>query len=107
MEDRALRQRLAIALGLTLNDGSAIVVGSPKCPPDRRLVAALLARGWQVTRLANVQQDDLREDTGYGGRHCSDTTTLSPEIRDLLARPSGLRDAGGEIMLEDHLLLGM
>lgn len=107
MEDRALRQRLASALGLTLKDGSPIIVGSPKCPPDRKIVAALIERGWQVTRLTNAQRDDRREDTGYDGRHGSDTTRLSPEIRQLLDCPSGLRDCGGDLTLEDHLLLGM
>lgn len=105
--DRALRQRLAIALGMTLSDGSPIVEGGPKCPPDRKIKAALKAAGWMVTRLSNAQRSDLRDDAGVDRRYISDDMALPAKIRDLLSQPSGVSDGDGPITLEEHLLISV
>ncbi len=109
METRTKRefQRLAIALRLTLKDGSPVVVGGEKCPNDLRIVQALEAAGWTVRRLTKAQRSDMRDDMGSDQRHVTSVDRLSATVREILDSPSGMVDAGGIITVEQALLLGM
>jgi hypothetical protein len=93
-------QRLAIAAGMVLSDGSPIVIGGPKCPPMRKIKSAI---GFEANRMTRAQFGDARDDCGatrpyYGSRHEG-----SEEISALLEEWSGETDCDGEMSLETYL----
>lgn len=93
-------QRLAIAAGMTLSDGSPIVVGGPKCPPTHRIKAAI---GFDPRRMTHEQFSGAQDDYGavrpyYGANHEAGAGVVA-----LLAEWSGMTDCDGEMSLETLL----
>jgi hypothetical protein len=102
--DRAFQrqqlQRLAIAAGMTLSDGSPIVVGGTKCPPTRKIKDAI---GFAANRMTRDQYSDARDDYGATRPYFAATHECGSEVEAILGEWSGLSDCNGEMSLRDYL----
>lgn len=102
--DRAFQrhqlQRLAIAAGMTLSDGSPIVVGGTKCPPTRKIKDAI---GFEANRMTRDQYDDARDDYGATRPYFAAIHDGSAEVEAILQDWSGFSDCDGEMSLRDYL----
>ena len=97
---RQQRQRLAIAAGMTLHDGSPIVVGGPKCPPTHKIKAAI---GFDARRMTRDQFSDAVDDYGATRPYFAATHEAGEEVDAILRDWSGITDCDGEMTMETYL----
>ena len=95
-------QRLAIAAGMSLKDGSTIVVGGDKCPPTHKIKKAI---NFRANRMTRDQYSDAQDDYGavrpyFGAGHDG-----GGEVSGILAEWSGMTDCDGKISMETCLQL--
>ena len=93
-------QRLAIAAGMKLKDGSTIVVGGNKCPPTYKIKEAI---DFRANRMTRDQYGDARDDHGAVRPYFGADHDGGGEVSTILAEWSGLTDCDGEISLETYL----
>ena len=98
-------QELAIALGMMLSTGAAIVVGGEKCPPTHKIVAALRASGWACRTLTRSERSDDSDDFGGRARHAITSESRSAEVTAILL--SEIEHLGETMRVQDYLLLQM
>ncbi len=102
------QQKLGLALGLTLKDGSPIVVGGNKSPSLQKLASALVLMGYRWQRVSR----DEAEDRGYVGSapgegeagHHVVESRLPNDVVDILRSPvSEAQTKDGLETLEWHI----
>jgi hypothetical protein len=102
--DRAFQrrqlQRLAVAAGMTLSDGSPVAVGGSKCPPAAKIKAAI---GFAANRMTRDQYSDARDDHGATRPYFGATHDGNDEVAAILGEWSGVSDCDGEMSLLDYL----
>jgi len=94
-------QRLAIAAGVTLRDGSAVKLGGPATPSTSRIIKAI---NFAAQRMTREQRSDAQDDYGFTGRHFAPAWDGSPEIDAIMHEWSGVTDVTGELSMVDLLL---
>ena len=97
---RQILQRLAIAAGMTLSDGSPIVIGGPKCPSVSRIKDAI---GFDARRMTKDQFSDAHDDYGAVRPYLSPTHQAGSEVGALLDEWSGTTDCDGEMPVWQYL----
>lgn len=112
--ERTQKQRLAIAAGMTLSDGSPIVVGGLKCPSTAKIKAAI---GFEANRMTRAQKYEAFGEYGAAGNlgtvdangvasarpYFAASHEGSGEVESILGEWSGMSDCDGEMSLRDLL----
>lgn len=93
-------QRVAIAAGMTLHDGSPIIIGGTKCPPTHKIKAAI---GFAANRMSRDQFSDAHDDFGATRPYYAASHECGTVVDTLLAEWSGVTDVDGEMTLETYL----
>lgn len=93
-------QRLAIAAGMTLSDGSPIVVGGPKCPQTHKIKAAIQ---FNANRMTPDQFSDAHDDYGAVRPYFRAMHEGGSDVEAILAEWSGITDCDGEMDMETYL----
>jgi len=101
-ETRKQFQRLAIAAGVTLKDGSPVTVGGKGCPPVAKIKAAI---GFEARRMTHDEYSDAKDDYGATSPYYSPTHEGSEAVAAILGEWSGFTDCDGEMSLEDYLTI--
>lgn len=104
---RVKMQELAAAAGVTLKDGSPVVVGGEKCPPTQKIIARLQEMGWEVRRMTKAQRSDAQDDYGFAGRHISNAGDLPADVWAIMQSDSGFADCDGPMTVDRYLLTSM
>jgi hypothetical protein len=93
-------QKLAIAAGMTLKDGSLIVVGGKGCPATKRIKEAI---GFDRHRMTSSQFSDAQDDHGATRPYFAATHEAGDAVDAILNEWSGFSDVDGEMSLRDYL----
>lgn len=93
-------QRLAVAAGVTLKDGSPVTVGGEKCPAIRRIKEAI---GFEDNRMTRDQYSDAKDDYGATRPYFRAMHEGGADVRAILQEWSGVTDCDGEMSLLDYL----
>ena len=96
------QQRLAVAMGMRLADGSPVIVGGAKRPSVTKILARMREHGMTARRLTRDQRSDLLDDVGAEQRHLIEWGDLPSEARAILREPCGIPCATGNT-IEDEL----
>jgi hypothetical protein len=97
---RQQMQRLAIAAGLHLSTGAPIVVGGDKCPPTKKIKAAI---GFMPNRMTRDQYSDAKDDYGATRPYFAAGHEAGADVEAILQEWSGFTDCDGEMSLRDLL----
>lgn len=96
--DRAISrrqmQRLAVAAGVTLKDGSPVVVGGDKCPPAEKIKKAI---GFDARRMSRDKFSDAQDDYGAVRPYYAASHEGGDAVRAILEEWSGISDCDGEM----------
>lgn len=98
--ERRQLQKLAIAAGMRLSDGSPIVVGGDKCPPVAKIKQAI---GFEARRMTRDQFSDARDDYGATRPYFRALHDGNEKVEAILNEWSGFTDVDGEMSLLDLL----
>ncbi|MFH1603388.1 MAG: hypothetical protein ABIH03_05730 [Pseudomonadota bacterium] len=101
---RETQQRLAIALGMTLKDGSQIQVDGGKCPSVTKMLDFMRDHyGASFARFSRAQREDNLDDFGGRARHDAAWGTVPPAAAAILDEPCGYDCITGD-RVRDELL---
>ena len=97
---RVQLQRLAVAAGMTLLDGSPVVVGGAKCPHIRKIKAAI---GFVSGRMSRDKFVAMKEDAGVARPYFAAQHDGGESVDSILQEWSGEVDCDGEMTVETYL----